>query len=255
MAVNSLLDRILKLPPPVVGKTECPPPELVGFIIMWQRSLRHLKKATLASMAGVSLSTLERVERGEKVAIESLDRIGIALGHDAGYFTSPREPLSQCDAAQQFVDTYKHTVAVKVRPLRTHSQVRALARCHCYMPYAPEETEEHKEGARELAEWFDLAAFLTGRQHSYQSHEDSPRRKLYDDILSCAARIERGGSNILTGVMDAPQTNVPDWKVGVISITSKSRDPGGLKRRVILVDRRCVDLRLPYEGAVARGVN
>ena len=54
----------------------------------------------------------------------------------------------------------------------------------------------------------------------------------------------RGGQlTVLSGVMNAPQEGIPDWKVAVISVTPKLSDPGALKRRHVFVDRRIVALR------------
>jgi hypothetical protein len=56
------------------------------------------------------------------------------------------------------------------------------------------------------------------------------------------AELERRGLTVLSGVMAAPQDGVPDWKVAVISITPKTADPGAVKRRHIMVDRRVTAL-------------
>ena len=66
MSFNDILEKVAKLPPPVSGECQTPPPELVAFFVRWVRDLKQLKKEALASMAGVSLSTVERIERGEQ---------------------------------------------------------------------------------------------------------------------------------------------------------------------------------------------
>src|SRR3546814_8970009 len=90
MSKQDLLDKIANLPAGPSEVPEVPPPELVGFFVVLVRGLRQWKQSTLAEFAGVSLTTVERVERGEKVRDESLDRIAEALGYESGYFTSPR---------------------------------------------------------------------------------------------------------------------------------------------------------------------
>jgi hypothetical protein len=50
---------------------------------------------------------------------------------------------------------------------------------------------------------------------------------------------------VLSGVMNAPQEGIPDWKVAVVSVTPKLSDPGALKRKHVLVDRRIVASRPP----------
>src|ERR1700730_8372689 len=55
--------------------------------------------------------------------------------------------------------------------------------------------------------------------------------------------IEKRGLTVLSGTMNTPQKDLPDWKVAVISVTPKLSDPGASKRRLILVDRRLVASR------------
>ena len=68
------------------------------------------------------------------------------------------------------------------------------------------------------------------------------RRDLYNDILLCVRDLERRGLTVLSGVMHAPQERLPDWKVAIVSVTTKLRDPGAPKRRHVMVDRRVVAL-------------
>jgi len=72
------------------------------------------------------------------------------------------------------------------------------------------------------------------------------RRDLYNDILASVQELERKGFTILSGVMDAPQKGLPDWKVAIISVTPKQRDPGAPKRQHVMVDRRVVGLPAKY---------
>jgi transcriptional regulator with XRE-family HTH domain len=53
----------------------------------------------LADFACVSVSTIERVECGEKVSNEALDRIAQGLGYEPGRFTAPRYRLGPEQAA------------------------------------------------------------------------------------------------------------------------------------------------------------
>jgi transcriptional regulator with XRE-family HTH domain len=250
MSFSDLVERVAKLPPPVMGESQVPPPELTGFFVRWVRGMKQLKKAALASMAGVSLSTVERIERGDPVNPESLDSVGVALGYERGYLTSPREPIQQTDAMQNFVETYEHLVPIKVAPLRTQSQVRALAQTHTYLPFVPEEDEEQRDALYGLIEWIDLAAFMITDNFTDGGREEPSRRKLYGDILGCVGGIERQGWTVLAGVMEAARPGIPEWKMAVFSITSKSKDPGALKRNTLLVDKRFAHLKpgpFPWE--------
>ena len=63
---------------------------------------------------------------------------------------------------------------------------------------------------------------------------------LYNDILACIQELERKGLTVLSGIMSAPQENLPDWRVAILSVSPKLTDPGAVKRRHVMVDRRVV---------------
>ncbi|MCA6115219.1 helix-turn-helix transcriptional regulator [Bradyrhizobium sp. WSM 1738] len=92
MTMQDLLDKITPLPGRVVDVPTVPPIELVDFVVRWNRGLRPWKATTLAGLSGVSISTVERIEGGERVSDDALDRIARAFGYEAGYFTAPRYP-------------------------------------------------------------------------------------------------------------------------------------------------------------------
>jgi transcriptional regulator with XRE-family HTH domain len=93
MTTQDLLDKIKQLPERPADVPTAPPVELVTFVVRRNRGLRHWKTTTLADFAGVSVLTVERIERGERVSDDALDRIAQAFGYEAGYFTTPRLPL------------------------------------------------------------------------------------------------------------------------------------------------------------------
>jgi hypothetical protein len=92
MATKDLLNRLTNLSEREANTPTVPLIELVAFVVRWNRGLRQWKATTLAEFARVSVSTVERVERGERVSGDALDRIAQAFGYDPGYFTAPRIP-------------------------------------------------------------------------------------------------------------------------------------------------------------------
>ncbi|MGH6926541.1 MAG: helix-turn-helix domain-containing protein [Propylenella sp.] len=94
MISHSLLDRIAIEDDAANELSSVPSPALVAFFVRWVRGLHQWKQSTLAEFADVSISTIERVERGEKVSDEALGRIAEALGYPPGHFTAPRRRLS-----------------------------------------------------------------------------------------------------------------------------------------------------------------
>src|SRR5258708_11452217 len=99
MTTQNLLNRIAQLPQCNSDVPTVPPIELVAFVVRWNRGLRQWKTTTLADFARVSLSTIERIERGEKAPHHAPDTIAHAFAYAAGYFTTPRLPLSAADTA------------------------------------------------------------------------------------------------------------------------------------------------------------
>lgn len=243
MSFPDLVEKVAKMLPLTSQEPQVPAPEVVGFFVRWVRTLHGWKQSTLAEFAGVSLSTVERVERGEQVSPDLLDRIAIGLGYDAGYFTKPRTPKSVEEAAAELDEKFGNMMPVQVAPLRKQSQVRKLGDCHAFLPHRVKTSDAAEADIMNLIEWFDLLSFLKSEIGSADFDKERRKRELYNDILADVRRIERSGITVLAGVMDAPQEGIPDWKVAILSFCSKEDDPGALKRKLIFVDKRSVDIR------------
>jgi transcriptional regulator with XRE-family HTH domain len=242
MTVQDLLDKVVRLPTEPSDIPEAPPVELVALIVRWNRGLRQWKKSTLASFACVSTSTIERVERGERVSEEALDKIALGFGYEAGYFTKPRIRIPKNEAEASLIDTIGNLEPVPVAPMRTHRAIREVSRCQAYLFHRPDVPEAYDADIENLREWLDLACFVLSTTGESLPPEERGRRGLYDDILNCIRELERRGLTILSGVMLAPQPGLPDWKVAIISVTPRLTDPGAAKRRNVMADRRVVAL-------------
>jgi transcriptional regulator with XRE-family HTH domain len=246
MSKSDLFDRIARLDHPDVGHLVTPPPELIGFFVYFVRKLHQWKQNTLAEFASLSVSTIERIERGEKVSNEALENVAEALGYERDYFKAPRYRKSLEQAVADLAEQWQEIEPVSVSPLRTQRQVRVLAKTQALLIHRPGLGDAYNEQVAELTEWLDLAS---GFFSVPDPMEKGRRRELYNDILACVLRLEERRVTVLAGIMDAPQDGLPDWKVGVISLTPKLSDPGASKRRVVLVDRRSVALQLPLRSS------
>ncbi len=240
MNVQELLHKVAQSADKSVDAPTAPPIELVALIVRWARDLRQWKVSTLADFATVSVSTVERVERGEKVSEDALDRIAIALGYEKGAFHEPRLPIGPEAVAEQMVDTYAHLEVVDVVPMKTQRAVREAAQCQAFLVHRPGVPDLYDQEIAALTEWLDFASFELSDGFEIEGGEDIPRRRLYNDILSCVSELERRGLTVLSGVMSAPQPGLPDWTVAVLSITPKLTDPGAAKRKQVFVDKRHV---------------
>lgn len=243
MNAKEILDKIASSPERRTDVPTPPPVELVAFIVRWARSLRHWKVSTLADFARVSVSTVERVERAEKVSNEALDRIALALGYEMGAFHAPRIPLDPDQAAEEVADTLGNLEQVAVAPMKTHRAVREAMSCQAFLVHRPEVPDTYDQDIANLVEWLDFASFSLAEEFRDHAGEMPARRQLYTDILDCVIKMERRGLTVLVGVMYAPQPKLPNWKVAILSISPKLTDPGAVKRSQVFVDRRNIVLQ------------
>ena len=107
-----------------------PAPDTIAAFVKLQRAFYGWKRETLAALAKVSLSTVERVERGETVRASSLEKLALALNQPHDAFTAVRVPLSPERALASLADSFSWMdgmLPVDVAPLRHESQLRALS--------------------------------------------------------------------------------------------------------------------------------
>jgi transcriptional regulator with XRE-family HTH domain len=232
---------------------QCTPPRhVVAETVRLTRSLAGWKQQALASLAGVSLSTIERIERGEPVSPESLDRVAIALGYKSGDFTKPRVPLTleQCQRElQQTAKKFEKLVPVKVKPLCTQLQVAKLARTHVYLIDGDRLGSDLQDDVAALGKWLDFVSFvLTSEEHNLVIQvnrcERAKRRTLYTEMLNSVQNIERRGSAVALAGTYTAKTGaaiMPTVEVALIGFFPKRSDPGAVKRKVLLAPDK-VDL-------------
>jgi transcriptional regulator with XRE-family HTH domain len=210
-----------------------PPPDVLAFFVRFQRGMMRWKQAALAAQAGVSLSTVQRVERGESVSKEKLDKIGCALGHPTGAFTEPRARASDEEALQRVVESFAwltDTVPVAVSPLRKEPQLRDVLGCASAFvdsDLGPDADED----LAVLLEWMDFASWMVATSEGLVTPRPGrsfKKRELYADIFRHVRDMERKYRAVcLIGSYDAT-SNVELFKtlrVGVVSFKSKDKNP------------------------------
>jgi hypothetical protein len=235
------------------GIPEVPSPTVIADFVKTARRQWGWKQATLAYMAKVSLSTVERVERGEAISSESLDQIAVAIGQQPGAFTDPRVPLGAAETLERFsrsVAPFEDRVWIAVRPVTGHRQVMELASSHLFLTDAGRlsdacaaEAQGHISG---LVEYLDLVSFVISTEAknspvTVKRRAPVQRRKLYTDLLNWVRETERQtNSVILAGNYEAETDNdaLPKAKVSVLGFFPKSTDPAAIKRRSAAVPAR-----------------
>jgi transcriptional regulator with XRE-family HTH domain len=221
-----------------------PPARVVAQFVRWSRHVLQWKKETLASFAGVSLSTVERIERGGQVSARSLDRVAVALKQPKGAFTQPRVPLGLKATLNKLEEHWKQFEGrkpVDVRPLRTLPQIGELVRAHMYLVDGGRLGEDLSGDIAGFCEWLDFGSFVIGSEEDPCFHvkrrERVRRRRIYRTILDQAREIERRGMAVALAGTYKAETNVravPEFSVGVVSFFPKASDPGAVKGRILL---------------------
>ena len=236
MGMDELLKRIAAEPPVADGVPRRPSRNLLAMLVRMARSMRGWKAQTLADFAGVSLSTVERVERAQSVSDAMLEQIGVTVGYEPGDFTRERIPLRPEEAYASIERDWGNLVPVSVAPLSKESQLRAMSRCHAMLKIGRAFSDDACALLDELAEWIDLIGFV----RSKDTPSDGPKRmrELYQGALNCVQRLRSEGMHVLAGVWAEAKPGIPDFTYAVLAVSPRALDPGALKRRHILLDRR-----------------
>lgn len=221
-------------------------PKGLAAYVKLQRGQLRWKRGLLASMAGVSLSTVERVERGDAVKPAALERIAEALGLERDAFTHQRARLSETEQ-QAWLDRclgwLKTHVPVKVAPMRHERQLRALSSTQ----FVVFDSDLGDAAAADLAEfrgWLNLTGFVRGTADGTFSPPPERRfrmRSLYSDVFEHVRGMERRHRAVcLVGTYMA-ETNlplVPEAEIGVLALRSKEANPAAWKIDVLFAERR-----------------
>lgn len=207
-----------------------PAPDAIAAFVKLQRGLFGWKQDTLASLAEVSLSTVQRVERGEAVRPAQLQKLAVALKREPDVFTreiAPLTPAEALEALQRDAAWMDGRVRVTVAPLREQAQVRELAETELFV--ADSDVGDEVAGAvSELREWFDLASFIR-MEHAGSiqtaSFRKAPLREFYQSLLESVRRIEiQHRAVCLAGTYEAATSGALGDSVRVAVVALRSRD-------------------------------
>lgn len=241
MSWNELLNEISHLDYPVSGKPMAIAPRLVGLSVRFERERRLWKQKTLANLAQVSLSTIERAERGERVSEDSLEKIAQALDYEYDHFTAPRRWRSKQEAAFDLPDPFSEFVPVEMKPFRTERQVREMVKCSSLIVSICEKSYANMTEIRQLR---DRLIRASSALSALNSETKITRREHYNDVLDCVDRVEAHRITVLAGIMDPQEDDFPDYPIAIVSMTSRLVDPEVPKRRIIRVDPCCYAFEL-----------
>lgn len=232
-----------------------PQADTIADFVKLQRAFYGWKRESLAALAQVSLSTVERVERGETVRATSLEKLALALNQAPDAFTAERVPLSEADALVALIENFSwinETVPVDVAPLRHEAQLRALTNADVSILTSDLEGNEAACEVDGLREYLDLTSFVRAEDGTLlPKRERSFRlRALYKDVLKTALEIERKYKAVcLAGSYEA-SSSTPSYdvvRVGVIAIRSRERNPAAVNIKR-LMGKATVNMREAMEN-------
>ena len=222
-----------------------PPADTVSAYIKLHRAINGWKQQLLAAKAGVSLSTVQRVERGETVGDESLEKLALALNLEPGAFTIPRVPIPEDEALASVVESlsaFADCIPVQVAPLRTEAQLRALTQTMmCMMSH--DLGPEAESDVYCLREYLDLTSFSRARDGTFlgpKRERSFSIRRLYGDVLEWVRKVEaRHKAVCLVGTYRA-QSNLPrvgEIEVSLIVVRSREHNPAAGKIKQLMVPK------------------
>lgn len=243
----------------MIDEPRPPARDTIADFIKLQRAMVCWKQQTLASKAGVSLSTVERVERGEAVSTESLEKLAQALDQRPGAFTEPRVPLTEEKALQNLLESLSCThkrIPVKVAPFRKQAQLRDLA--HTDLLVMDSDLEEAAAAdLMTLREWLDLTGFILTQDGSIfpKRERDLSLRDLYRDVLNAVDTIERQHKAVcLVGTYEA-KSNFADGRavrVAVVAARSRIHNPACGKISTLMVEE-VIDAKAAFRAWMEEG--
>jgi len=130
----------------------CLTPKEIGDAVAMFRKMAGMKQLTLALEAGVTERTVQRIENGEKVNDESLQRIAKAFRMDDTSFIGPREVLSKEKAWEKTKEQLEAVKLIDAHGFASLKDAEAMLGTHGMM------IDDHfvtDEAAEELADFKD----------------------------------------------------------------------------------------------------
>jgi transcriptional regulator with XRE-family HTH domain len=204
----------------IKGEFRRPKPEEIAMIVKFFRKTRGIKQASLAESAGVVERTLERLEAGKSVGLETYRRVATALGLDGTAFTAERyistaeEALERLERQSEELER-SHT-SVPVSRITDPRQILSLFGKHALLFEDSKIKVEHLEPAAEakqlIVDWGDIAPEL----------DELGKLKAAKEVLETLRRIEALGYVVKIGAAESyPASDHHGWNVGLVVVFPK----------------------------------
>ena len=202
------------------------------------RKLMGWKKETLADFAKVSLSSVERIERGIKASAQTYRRLATALQLQAEDFIRPRRIRSAEEALKKALEFFEGRVIVPAERLCRGAQLARILDAHVMLVDDGRCDDATRAAMARLREWLLFGTFALGMSQDPAVHNvklgRDERKRILDDILSEVVALERRGYTALMTVYDAEMPFMGKQPLGVIAFFPKLTDPAAAKRAFLV---------------------
>jgi transcriptional regulator with XRE-family HTH domain len=199
----------------IKGEFRRPKPEEIAMMVRFFRKARGIKQASLAATAGVVERTLERLEAGKPVGVETYRRVATALGLDGAAFTAERyistaeEALERLERQSEELDR-SHT-RVPVSRVTDPRQILSLFGKHAFLFDDSKIKAEHLEPVSKakqlIIDWGDIAPEL----------DEPAKLKAAKEVLEALLRIETLGYVVKIGAVESyTASDHHGWNVGLV---------------------------------------
>ena len=115
------------------GTYKRPEPDIIAYIVKQMRTNLEWKQFTLADEAGVTGRTIERIEAGERVSDDTLNKIAKALKLRENTFTEPR----YCHSAEELEEMAKKAkedyTTTELHDLTSEGELETLLDAHAHL--------------------------------------------------------------------------------------------------------------------------
>jgi transcriptional regulator with XRE-family HTH domain len=231
-----------------------PTPEEIGDLVRRVRKMMGWKMETLADFAQVSLSSVERVERGVKASEEVYRRLALALHFQPDDFIRPRRVASVEEAVEKALKFFEGRVIVPAERLCRRPQLARLLDAHVMLVDDGRCDDATRATIPALREWLGFGSFALGMSQDPNLPNENltrdERNKILDDILAEVAKIEYRGFTALMTVYDADMPLMGKQPLGVIAFFPKLTDPAASKRSFLVAQAgfRPEEMRFDFLG-------
>jgi len=222
-------------------------PRLIAESVRHEREKKGWKQDALASLAKVSLSTLQRIERAESVTVGSLRRVETALRLSEGTYSEPRIPKTK-ERLTEILDKAdkieRDSEKVKVSRAKNQRQILSLVRCRIISLDIELPDEGAKKDLSKLRDEIELASLVYNAAEAgilrAIGHADPKRKPMYRDILDSIRAVETKHKLIVRcGVYKARICiqGSNSLEVAVLNVRSRTHDPASMRAGYVFLPK------------------